>query len=104
MEIIAARPAQLARTAPATSRATSRAAGAKAAAVPHPAAAHPAHPAHPAAPAGPEDIALLAQQAAFDRMMQERAELQREANALRDLAMEQVKKDDALMGAWIKLI
>jgi hypothetical protein len=49
-------------------------------------------------------MALLAQQAAFDRMMQERAELQREANALRDLAMEQVKKDDALMGAWIKLI
>ena len=37
-------------------------------------------------------------------MMQERAELQREANALRDLAMEQVKKDDALMGAWIKMI
>jgi hypothetical protein len=100
MEIIAVRPAPLARTAPATSRGTSRAAGAKAAAVPHPAA----HPAHPAAPAGPEDIALLAQQAAFDRMMQERAELQREANALRDLAMEQVKKDDALMGAWIKLI
>jgi hypothetical protein len=101
MEIIAARPTQLARTAPATSRGTSRAAGAKAAAVPHPAAAHPAHP---VAPAGPEDIALLAQQAAFDRMMQERAELQREANALRDLAMEQVKKDDALMGAWIKMI
>jgi hypothetical protein len=104
MEIIGVRPAPLARTAPATSRGTSRGAGAKAAAVPHPAGAHPAHPAHPAAPAGPEDIALLEQRAAFDRMMQERAELQREANALRDLAMEQVKKDDALMGAWIKLI
>jgi hypothetical protein len=103
MEIIAVRQ-PLARTAPATSRAASRAAGAKAAAAPHPAAAHPAHPAHPVAPAGPEDLALLAQQAAFDRMMQERAELQREANALRDLAMEQVKKDDALMGAWIKMI
>lgn len=60
--------------------------------------------AHPAAPAGPEDVALLAQQAAFDRMMQLRAELQREANAMRDLAMEQVKRDDQLMNAWIKLI
>jgi hypothetical protein len=60
--------------------------------------------AHPAAPAGPEDVALLAQQAAFDRMMQLRAELQREANAMRELAMEQVKRDDQLMNAWIKLI
>jgi len=72
-------------------------------------AAHPAHAtahaaAHPAVPAGPEDVALLAQQAAFNRMMQLRAELQREANAMRDLAMEQVKRDDQLMNAWIKLI
>jgi hypothetical protein len=73
------------------------------------AAAHPPHAtahaaAHPAVPASPEDVALLAQQAAFDRMMQLRAELQREANAMRDLAMEQVKRDDQLMNAWIKLI
>ena len=69
-----------------------------------PHAAHPAHGTHAAAPAGPEDLALLAQQAAFDRMMQLRAELQREANALRDLAMEQVKRDDSVMSQWIKLI
>ena len=49
-------------------------------------------------------IMQLAQQAAFNRMMQLRAELQREANAMRDLAMEQVKRDDQLMNAWIKLI
>jgi hypothetical protein len=94
MEFLAVRPAPLTRSAPATSRGTSRAPSAKAA----------AHPAHPAAPAGPEDIALLAEQAAFDRMMQARAELQREANALRDLALEQVKRDDQVMNSWIKLI
>lgn len=71
---------------------------------------HPARPARPAhAPAAPEppsadDLALLAQQAQFDMMMQERAEAQREANALRDLAMEQLKHDDQAMRAWIKLI
>jgi len=104
MDALPVRPAPLVRAAPATPRA-SRAAGAKAAAAPsHAAAAHPAHPAHPIAPAGPEDLALIAEQAAFDRMMQQRAELQREANALRDLAMEQVKRDDSVMNAWIKLI
>jgi hypothetical protein len=109
MDALPVRPAPLVRAAPATSR-TPRGAGAKgAAATPHPAAAHPAaHPphaaAHPLPPAGPEDLALIAEQAAFDRMMQQRAELQREANALRDLAMEQVKRDDSVMNAWIKLI
>jgi hypothetical protein len=72
---------------------------------PHTAAHATAHAAaHPAAPAGPDEVALLAQQAAFDRMMQLRAELQREANAMRDLAMEQIKRDDQLMNTWIKLI
>ena len=55
-------------------------------------------------PAGPEDFAILAQQAAFDRVVQQRAELQREANALRDLAMAQVKRDDQTMTSWIRLI
>jgi hypothetical protein len=72
---------------------------------PHTAVHATAHAAaHPAAPAGPDEVALLAQQAAFDRMMQLRAELQREANAMRDLAMEQIKRDDQLMNTWIKLI
>jgi hypothetical protein len=69
-----------------------------------PAAHATAHAAHPAPPAGPDDVALLAQQAAFNQMMQLRAELQREANAMRDLAMEQIKRDDQLMNTWIKLI
>ena len=50
------------------------------------------------------DLALLAQQAAFDDMVKQRAELEREANALRDLAMAQLKRDDQNMGLWIKLI
>ena len=101
MDALPIRPAPLARAVPATPRGASRAAGAKAAAAPSHAAAHPVHG---LPPAGPEDVALIAEQAAFDRMMQLRAELQREANALRDLAMEQVKRDDSVMSQWIKLI
>ena len=66
------------------------------------AAAHPAHAA--AAPASPGDLAALAEQAAFDRMASARAEQQREMNVLRDLAMQQVKRDDQTMNEWIKLI
>lgn len=95
--IVPVRPQPPVRVGPAAPRGTPR--------TPAKAVAHvAAHPAHPDLPAGPEDVALLAQQAAFDRMMQARAELQREANALRDLAMEQVKRDDAVMSQWIKLI
>lgn len=68
-----------------------------AAATPH--AAHPA-----AAPASPGDLAALAEQSAFDTVMSARAEQQREMNALRDLAMQQVKRDDQALSAWIKLI
>jgi len=92
MDALPIRAAPLVRAAPAASRPPKAAAA-------HPAAARPAS--HDATP---EDLALLAQQAAFDRAMQLRAELQREANALRDMAMEQVKHDDAAMNAWIKLI
>jgi hypothetical protein len=69
---------------------------------PHAAAPHAAHPA--AAPASPGDLAALAEQAAFDAVVSARAEQQREMNALRDLAMQQVKRDDHTMSAWIKLI
>ena len=37
-------------------------------------------------------------------MASARAEQQREMNALRDMAMQQVKKDDQIMNEWIKLI
>jgi hypothetical protein len=92
MDIVPVRPQPLVRSGSATSRTTSRATATKAVA-----------PKKDDAVA-PGDVELLAQQAAFDRMMQIRAELQREANALRDLAMEQVKRDDSVMNQWIKLI
>ncbi len=52
----------------------------------------------------PEDDELAQQQAAFDRLMQARAEQLREANAIRDLGMEQMKKENAYMEAFIKMI
>ena len=65
-------------------------------------APHPAHAA--AAPAAPGDLTALAEQAAFDAVASARAEQLREMNVLRDLAMQQVKRDDQTMNAWIKLI
>lgn len=63
-------------------------------------------PPHKAAPHAPEpvDPAVLAKQRDFDHVMILQAELQREANALRDLAMQQIKRDDQTMNEWIKLI
>lgn len=58
------------------------------------------HP--PAGDAG--DAALAAQQRDFDRMMRVRAELDRESNALREMALAQAKRDDEEMRAWIRLI
>jgi hypothetical protein len=54
--------------------------------------------------ATPADSELAARQSAFDRMLKERAELEREANAISQLTLQQVKRDDELMQAWIKLI
>ncbi len=66
-----------------------------AAARPSAAAAHPAVPVDPA---------VLAKQREFDQIMILQAEQEREANALRDLAMQQIKRDDQTMNEWIKLI
>jgi hypothetical protein len=66
------------------------------------AAPHAAHAA--AGPASPGDLAALAEQAAFDAVASARAEQLREMNVLRDLAMQQVKRDDQTMNAWIKLV
>lgn len=52
----------------------------------------------------PEDQALEEQREAFDQITRVQAELERETNALRDLAMEQVKHDDELLKKWIALI
>ncbi|HWT04206.1 MAG TPA: hypothetical protein VN224_00480 [Xanthomonadales bacterium] len=62
------------------------------------------HAAHAAPPASPGDLKALEEQAAFDAVASARAEQMREMNALRDLAMQQVKRDDQTMNAWIKLI
>jgi hypothetical protein len=84
-------------------------AAAHAAAGKRPARATPAHAVHAAAgaahePASPGDVAALAQQSAFDAVAAAQAEAQREWNVLRDLAMQQVKRDDQTVGEWIKLI
>jgi hypothetical protein len=60
--------------------------------------------AHAAAPATPGDFEALAAQQAFDAIASAQAEQLREMNALRDMAMGQVKRDDQAMNAWIKLI
>jgi hypothetical protein len=52
----------------------------------------------------PVDPAVLAKQREFDQIMILQAEQEREANALRDLAMQQIKRDDQTMNEWIKLI
>ena len=51
-----------------------------------------------------EQAALVAQQAAFDFQMQQKTELQREANALRDLQIEQMKRDDEIVKKLIAMI
>ena len=51
-----------------------------------------------------DEAAALAQRMQFDTVLRQRAELDREMNALRDLAMEQVKRDDELLKKWIALI
>jgi hypothetical protein len=75
------------------------------AAAPAAAAKRPAPRTGPRAdPATPGDFDAIAQQRNFDAMAAAQAEQQREMNALRDLAMQQVKRDDQTMNDWIKLI
>jgi len=51
-----------------------------------------------------EQTVQVAQQAAFDLQMQQKTELQREANALRDLQIEQMKRDDEIIKKLIGMI
>ena len=61
-----------------------------------------------AKPVTPEDEAreeaLQTQQAQFDFEMSDRAELQREANVLRDMMVEQLKADDEILKKYIMMI
>ncbi|GAC1538882.1 MAG: hypothetical protein NVS2B17_13420 [Candidatus Velthaea sp.] len=51
-----------------------------------------------------DDAALDAERQAFEFALKVQAEREREMNALRDLAMEQVKRDDEVLKKWIALI
>ncbi len=55
-------------------------------------------------PPAPEELALLRRERSFDQVTQVRAEDEREANVLRDMAMAQLKKDDEIMKKWIAMI
>ncbi|HEY0394763.1 MAG TPA: hypothetical protein VGD01_09735 [Candidatus Elarobacter sp.] len=55
-------------------------------------------------PATPDDLDAIAQQRTFDSIAAAQAEQQREMNVLRDLAMQQIKRDDQVMNDWIKMI
>ncbi len=50
------------------------------------------------------DDELARQREAFDQITSVEAESEREINALRDLAMDQMKQDDAILKKWIELI
>ncbi len=52
----------------------------------------------------PDDAALEQQREAFDEIVRIQTEFDREINALRDIAMEQIKQDDELLKKWIELI
>jgi hypothetical protein len=52
----------------------------------------------------PKSEAVAAQQAQFDEEMEERAELEREANVLRDMMLAQLKADDEALKKYIAMI
>lgn len=51
-----------------------------------------------------DEAAALQQRLQFDTVLRQRAELDRELNALRELSLEQVKRDDEVLKKWIALI
>jgi hypothetical protein len=51
-----------------------------------------------------DDEALERRTEEFDQVTRMQAEIEREMNALRDMAMEQMKKDDENLKKWIELI
>jgi hypothetical protein len=60
-------------------------------------------PVRPAA-AKPGSSRVLKQQQAFDESMEERSELEREANVLRDMMLAQLKADDEALKKYIAMI
>lgn len=57
-----------------------------------------------AAAKAPQSQAVQEQQAQFDEDMEERAELEREANVLRDMMLAQLKADDEALKKYIAMI
>ncbi len=61
-------------------------------------------------PGNPEDPtaaamrSLALQRAKFDMEVEERAEMEREADALRDLMLAQLKSEDQYLHKWIEMI
>ena len=51
-----------------------------------------------------DDQALAQQQRIFDQLMLLRAEQQREANVIRDMMTEQLKRDEEVLKKWIEMI
>lgn len=52
----------------------------------------------------PRNATVEAQEAQFDQTMEERAELEREANVLRDMMLAQLKADDDALKKYIAMI
>ena len=55
-------------------------------------------------PARPGSVKTARQQEQFDELAEEQAELQREANVLRDMMLAQLKADDEAMRKFIAMI
>jgi hypothetical protein len=51
-----------------------------------------------------QEARLAKMRSDFNAAQEERSEMMREANALRDMAMEQMKKDDEILKKWISAI
>lgn len=57
-----------------------------------------------AAAKAPASTKVARRQNAFDDLMEERAEIEREANALRDMMLAQLKADDEALKKYIAMI
>ena len=66
--------------------------------------ATPAPPPTPDDPTVVQMRALAVRRAQFDFDLEERAELQREADALRDMMLVQLKAEDGYLHKWIEMI
>lgn len=68
------------------------------------AAADPPPPPDGSDPSAAQSRALAVRRARFDFDLEERAEMEREANALRDLMIAQLKAEDGYLHKWIEMI